>query len=1745
MKCTGLEEILLANGLERINASAFQETRIRTIRTPKTVDYLGEGVFKGCVCLEDLTEIPFVGSKIENTGKAEAVFGWIFGELYQTDTTITDSLYLSDDLETRTLLLNPEYFIPTTQYYSSSEYATYYIPASLESLTITKETIIGRGAFYNCKNLKHIYLPQDSIVNVLNYAFYYCQSLEEMEIPNQVSTILSQTFNYCSHLKTLIIPFVGTSGTADGEASVFGIIFGTLEFPDGCSYEAKQKYSRTTKNSDGTYTTETGVISYYVPKSLKNIIINNYTPSAMDVIPYGAFSDLRYVERIEISGTARTVSDYAFYNCTALKDIKTVEKTLENPNVKEVCLPNTITSIGAYAFAECINLEDVILPDSLQRIGDYAFENLHLMKVFEMPSCVTNIGRSILRGCSNVETLSVSFLGDDKSEPTASTKYLGYLFGTWADSIDRKDKVRNNSTLNTKIQADMSPANTLVGTYYTTTAELVGSYYYTITDRFYQVVENGVTYMMPKSLKYLTISNALELVNQAVMNVNTLITVDLTESTLLKTIGDEAFRNDNHLEELYLPEDSNYGGTTSSLTRIGSYAFYNCPELRYARLPDGLKELGDYAFAGQENLRSKLESVRIPASLVVVGNHAFEYNGLTHIDLYNQIISNYMFYDNDELESLFVPKNVNIIGDYAFTDCDKLLDLVLEENYELATSYDESKIYYDKAFTRVYISGRSFELGKFYQFDSETNTYVLATEYDEDTQLYELNYVRVSRNKDEFEETMYYVLNNSTYEKVTSFDPSLEYYQTYYEEVNVTASEYQVDTFYVYDQNSRTHVLSLDPFDSNETYYRIGYQRVNNVTLELFENTRTYVYNENTEAYELTVEFDEDAIYYKRAYYETQILDNSFIPDKYYYKDGNNYVLASLYDATKEYYLEVYKHAENVDSTNYSNYYVITSGLTALGEHMFEDCDRLTVVSIPYTIAQASGSVRQNVFANCKSLTTIIVNNSKIGQYMFYNDPELISVTWNEKIIDTLGAHAFENDSRLESLPIPELIEEILPSTFKNCRSFTEIIIPSNVRRVWQSAFENCSNVSTLEIHTSGLKPNLVGLETIDDAAFKNIPLVEELVIPSTVTTIAGGAFNGASYLETLTIPFAGQNRANTTDPDQYHLFGYIFGSTKYNNSYDVSQTFDGESGTITYWIPRGLTSVTVTDDTYVTDGAFNGLTSLKEINLSSENLAKIGDFSFEGCTSLTSIIIPNTVDSLGERAFAGCYRLHTLEFEDGSTCLSIGAYAFKDCIALTSLVIPNVVETIGESVFSGMVSLEELTIPFIGKERGNTGTEEALFGYMFGSDYPLYHVYDSEEDVWITPMGAAGQHDLSNFVATLQACDDTFATIVYYLPISLTTLHVTDESKVGFGAFYNVRTISDITINENVLTSIEDYAFYNMYEMVYGENTSYETTLPGLVEYNSEASHNVVLQTTKEDATLIVGRYAFAVQLDIETSQIASLRIDDTVSNIGDHAFYNNDSLVKITLENSMLSESEFEQASGLNEIVIPECIVRIDQKAFYDCDNLETITLENHFLGYKMFEDCDLLETLVIPAGINILYKTEAEDDLTGVRSFAECDNLKYITINNRFIYDYMFYGCDALEEMDTTANGTNGITYIGYAAFGGCSTLDTITIPFVGNHKYTVDSKESLFGYIFGETEIASSTDTVERYSSLDLEDEETVVEYTFYIPTSLSKVIILPFTGAYADLTETVIGYGAFMNAITIDDVIATNITTIKE
>ena len=276
---------------------------------------------------------------------------------------------------------------------------------------------IGGGVFKDCGSLTNITIS-DSVTNIGDSAFEGCTGLTEIIIPDGVTSIGASAFEECTGLTGIIIP--------DGVTSIGDRVF------SGCSGLTSIIISNNvTSVGDSAFSYCSGLTNITIPNSvtsigdyafrgcsgLTDIIISNGVTSIGD----WAFSGCYGLTEITIPDSVTNIGYMVFEGCSNITDIIVEEGNLkydsrENCNAiietdsntlvfgcNNTFIPNSVTSIGDYAFAECGFLRDITIPNGVTHIGDYVFDWSGL-KSITIPNSVTSIGEEAFgyRGSSKI-----------------------------------------------------------------------------------------------------------------------------------------------------------------------------------------------------------------------------------------------------------------------------------------------------------------------------------------------------------------------------------------------------------------------------------------------------------------------------------------------------------------------------------------------------------------------------------------------------------------------------------------------------------------------------------------------------------------------------------------------------------------------------------------------------------------------------------------------------------------------------------------------------------------------------------------------------------------------------------------------------------------------------------------------------------------------------------------------------------------------------------------------------------------------------------------------------------------------------------------------------------------------------------------------------------------------------------------------------------------------------------------------
>ena len=239
-------------------------------------------------------------------------------------------------------------------------------------------TNIGGYAFSNCSGLTSITIP-NSVTSIGNGAFVDCSGLTSVTIPNSVTSIGDNAFYRCSGLTSVTI---GNSVTSMGDYA-FGFCSGltSITIPNSVTSIGDNAFW----NCNGLTAVYISDVAAWCKIDFKNNPLTNYRAHL-------------YLNGEEITGalvlpnSVTSIGNYAFYNCSGMTS---------------VTIPNSVTSIGDDAFYGCSGLTSITIGNSVTSIGRYAFSGCSGLTSVTIPNSVTSMGNYAFSQCSNLTSVSI------------------------------------------------------------------------------------------------------------------------------------------------------------------------------------------------------------------------------------------------------------------------------------------------------------------------------------------------------------------------------------------------------------------------------------------------------------------------------------------------------------------------------------------------------------------------------------------------------------------------------------------------------------------------------------------------------------------------------------------------------------------------------------------------------------------------------------------------------------------------------------------------------------------------------------------------------------------------------------------------------------------------------------------------------------------------------------------------------------------------------------------------------------------------------------------------------------------------------------------------------------------------------------------------------------------------------------------------------------------------------------------
>ena len=1618
-----------------IAGNAFIDcTNLKILNFPQTIEQISLiDPFAGCTNLEEVNVYSVAGI-------TSARYWSVDGVLFDNGTASTDGVKIS--------------------YMPLAKAGTYRIPESI--------TEIPDRAFMN-SGLSKIIVPT-SVTRIGNNAFENCTRLtsvvfEAVRVGETAKglAIGKRVFNGCTVLESITLPArledISLTKYTLSEDKI--ITDGVDNAFTGCLSLSSVNISaenKKFKSVDGIIYSQDGGILYYCPETKTGALT---VPATTHTIAPGAFIGCSKLDEVTIPSNVTMVGECAFYGLSLTK------VTFLGSGFKDV-------TIGKYAFRGCTELSQLVITGSrLAVLSEGAFYGCKKLSSFQIPASMTSIGKDAFRDCTALE--SVIFADHGKELKFGEDAFYN------CTSLVRVHLPANVSTLPGIFGGCIALRELTVAEdspYFTSVEGVLFNKDKTAIIYFPQG-KTGV-YTLPETVT--TIANG---VFRGVSGLDKIVLPNT-----LTMIGDEAFKSCDVGEIVF------EGGTVGQSLTIGTSAFEKAKGLSQFLLPSHTKVIGDYAFSG-----SDIKIGRLPNGVLNVGAYAFSHS--------------------DNLTSLFIPASVTELGDHVFYMCSNLNSVTLNAGLQTIGDYAFSQVGGESRFTTIQIPATVTKIGNYAFADGNlkeitfANNSTLRTIGAHAFDGAALQTITIPKSVTEIGAYAFYsssitsvIFEEGGTEPLTIGN---EYVYTY-QQNNAGAFITEIEVGYVF---GNTTSLSSVVFPSR--------------LAELRENS----FRDAGSSAGFTVDFGESSALTTigESCFMGSKLTAIVIPKSVCNLDP---VVDNAFGLT---YNRLGVGANAFYECEMLQTITFEGGGQApltIGENAFFG-SKIGSILLParlapyicYTGQSVTGLVNGSAgLSNAGSLASIEVEEG--GAYYAAKDGILYNGNLTELILCPLGKSGavsipasvthIGNGAFRDCVLITELTFEggdddmtIGKEAFRGCEGISEIVLPANVVYLGESVFHSCTSLVTLTlpnrlqnfngtiIENCPSLVNIVVLEgntsifsdggviyTADKKTLVYYPVNREettyTLLPE-VTIIDSSAFMGNVWLETIILPEGLREIGASAFKDCSKLISINIPSTvevidedAFRNCAVLTSVTFAQQGSVAITIGNGafaesaLTKIELPGRLTALGNSVFFNSKLKEITFAQNSaLTSMGDAVFQG-TALMAITLPNGIISIGGYTFSGCASLISVTFGEG--LLTLGDNTFGVTLDLSSyypkveaeassvkrVSFPASLKTIGVNTFSGCKSIKEVTFAQGSQlEKIPTGTFYESSIETFTIPASVLEIADKDESDY-NMHGAFEKADalVSITFANGSKCAKIGAK-AFHLCTALTDVVIPPSvSTVGASAFKGCSALESITVPSSATqlgagmfeectglknVSLQTKATALPEKMFYGCSSLTSIVIPsGVTKLGDEifklsGLSSAEIENGAGGLKIIDGVFYDAALTTVITclpeNAVSRVTIPKTVTSVSSGAFSNVNTVRQVIFESGgssslVISDNAFSACYRLANVVLPERLTTIGAEAFFRCYDLTHITIPSTvtYIGEYAFDQCYKLVEVYNLSKLNIKAKAYNNGYVsyyarnvytpTSGQSILNIDENGFVTANITII-DKIF--ADRWEEVTTT--------------------------------------------------------------------------------------------------------------------------------
>lgn len=1408
---------------------------------------------------------------------------------------------------------------------------------------VTSYVDIGSYCLSYCENLQTVILGEGA-TGIGSYSFRGCTSLKEVYIGKDVTTLgamaISDTTGFDVYVEDL---------AAWCEVTIDDVSWSSIEYPNPLANAANVYFDNA-------------------------LAVDLVIPEGVEFIGKNAFSGIKSIKSVSLPSTLTEIHAKAFRLCDNLETVTFSEGLLKIENeafygaraLRAAILPETLTELGAYAFEYCKSLKEVYIPSLVLTIPTYAFNDCtSLSKVtFSDESVLTEIATYAFQNCKALLEIDI---------PDTVTSLGDYVF----------------SSCKALKKIDLSAL------------ELTNIPTYAFEDC--------------TALKKVTLPETLKIIDKCAFYETGVISITLPAS--LESIEKNAFYGCSKLLEVV---------NNSSITLAQLSSDNGCvakQALVITSGESGLDYVGEFGFLTVDTYTYLVDYTGTERHVVfpdsynggnyTIPSRVFSYSDFVSIVLPSGVtrIESYAFSNSSDLVSVTIGSGItasSAIGSSAFSGCDKLVEVINKtslQSFNSNTGLSYAKFIHNGETKIDYVDDFAFftenDVHYLASYFGYAETIVLPESYKGESYslygsaLYNVGNKEIilSENIDNIPTTALdkYSVKYNEYGNVKYLGTSTNPYYLAIGLVDGDYAELHDDTVKIFAK--AFYGLYVESIVLNEGLKSIGQAAFSSTTFGCVSGTPEITIPSTVEVIE------------KNAFYMAHL-------NKLTLENGIKRIESGAFNSTNITDITIPESVEFIGYDAFANcgdgtaniyYNAINATTDGRVFSAYDYSGKFINLTIGMGVERIPDNlIRSTTTAHSFRIRTFTLNDPESLKYVgvcTFMDSEITEI--NLPSVVEIGSYAFSDATALSDITLGDSLTKIGYAAFKNCRLIEKITIPAGAE-LSSDILQGCDNLKEISLSLATktfeslfggavnapstiTKVTLTG-DSICDSALSGFSSITDLEIASTVKTIGEDAFRAmwitsvklpdglerigaqafysCTKLTSATIPagvtFMGMNIFRGCTSLEYLEIPFM--GKDETTEYTLADFFYSASGSV----PKSLLTVKISAAKRIPENAFSEYNSTLYLTtiILPDNLESIGSSAFYGLKTLTSINVPDTVTEIGGSAFWNCNKLESLNIPSGITEIKYGTYAH--CSSLTSIIVPDGVTRIEDMAFYNCTAATEISVP---------STLVYLGSDVFpqGMNTDMLYTYDNA-------------YYLGNE-------SDNYVILYKTTAANISSVTINPATKIiAQRAFINCKSLTEISIPVGVI-SIGDYAFYGTSI----ERIDIPDTVKSIGEFAYSSIDNATV-ITLGDGLETVGAYAFS-----GNNSVTSVYLGSSLKKFENCAFQGTiiDHLFIDTLEGYLAIEFTNEtanpfsaetalhygtDAAEITSITIPAGITKIPDYAFTGFLKLKSITLG---------DDVTEIGTFALSGtGIDTVnFGTSLE--IIGAYAFTNCNYLTYLEL------------------------------------------------------------------------------------------------------------------------------------------------------